>query len=68
VTVEELKRAFPTNSKWVRLGMHNDCDYWVPVDYRSNGSIDMQRMSGIQHQPTGAPDTFNPNQLEMRKR
>lgn len=67
MTIDQLREMFTPHSKWVRSGMHHDCDYWIPLEITADGRVIMQRISGIQHQPVGSPEHFEPHRLERRK-
>jgi hypothetical protein len=66
--VSTLAERFPPRTKWVRVDMHHDGDWFEPSAYRDTGDVLMQRISGIQGQPVGPPTWFHASSLEPRKR
>ena len=66
-SIRRLAAGFPRDTRWVRKGMHHDCDYWLPVAYNDDGTVIMQRYSGLQHTPVFAPEAMEPSRLERRK-
>jgi hypothetical protein len=63
-----MKRTREPRTKWVKIGMHHDCDYWIQIAEFADGLAMLQRYSGIQHVPIGGPDMLIVAGMERRVR